>query len=134
MVFDHIGIFCADLESGAKKMADIFPGLIFDTPINDEGLKVSLLFCTDPSGVRYEIVAPHGDGNPVSGVLQSGKAIFNHVAYRVDDLYYEANRLRDSGAIPLGPPRQAVAFGGCKVMFFLPPLRFIVELIENTNK
>jgi hypothetical protein len=33
--------------------------------------------------------------------------------------------------MPLGEPRPAVAFGGARVIFFLTPLRMIVELVET---
>jgi methylmalonyl-CoA/ethylmalonyl-CoA epimerase len=100
-------------------------------PIEDPGLKVRIQFATDTSGVRYELVAPFGEGDPVSGVLTSGQAILNHVAYRVADLDAALARLRAEGALPLGPPSPAVAFGGRRVVFLLTRLRFILELVEG---
>jgi hypothetical protein len=40
-------------------------------------------------------------------------------------------KLRTLRAIPLGRPHLAVAFKGARVMFYLTPLRFVVELIEQ---
>lgn len=131
MIFDHIGLFVADLEAGRAKLSALLPIADESDPIDDAGLKVRVQFCYDTLGICYELVAPFGEGNPVSGVLESGKAVLNHVAYRVVDLQAEAARLRREGAIPLGPARPAVAFGGRDVMFFLTPLRFIIELIEE---
>lgn len=130
MIFDHIGLFVADLAQGREKLAAMLPVERFSEPVDDEGMQVRVQFANDRSGIRYELVAPFGEGNPVSGVLASGKAVLNHVAYRVGDIAAEAARLRASGAVPLGPARAAKAFGGKAVMFFLTPLRFIIELIE----
>jgi methylmalonyl-CoA/ethylmalonyl-CoA epimerase len=133
LIFDHIGLFVADLEAGRAKLSSLLPIAHESDPIDDVGLKVRVQFCTDTSGVCYELVAPFGEGNPVSGVLESGKAVLNHVAYRVENLKAETARLRGEGAIPLGSARPAVAFGGRNVMFFLTPLRFIIELIEEPS-
>lgn len=133
MIFDHIGLFVADLETGRRKLAATLPIAEVSAPIDDAGLKVRVQFCTDSSGIRYELVAPFGAGDPVSGVLEGGKSILNHVAYRVADLDAEAARLRREGAMPLGLARPALAFGGRRVMFFLTALRFIVEQIGRAH-
>jgi methylmalonyl-CoA/ethylmalonyl-CoA epimerase len=130
MTFDHIGLFVSDLEFGRQKLSALLPISECAVPVDDPGLRVRVQFCTDSSRIRYELVAPFGADNPVSGVLQSGKAVLNHVAYRVTNIASEARRFRSEGAMPLGPARPAVAFGGQRVMFFLTPLRFIIELIE----
>lgn len=131
MIFDHIGLFVSDLEDGRRKLAGMLPIIEYSEPIDDAGLKVRVQFATDSSRIRYELVAPFGEGNPVSGVLMTGKAILNHVAYRVSGLPAAGERLRQEGAIPLGPARPALAFGSRPVIFYLTPLRFIIELIET---
>lgn len=131
MIFDHIGLFVPDLETGRQHLTALLPIAQLTDPIDDPVIKVKIQFCTDTSGIRYELVAPLGEGNPVSGVLESGKGILNHVAYKVADIKAETLRLRRSGAMPLGPAKPAVAFNGQLVMFFLTPLKFIIELIED---
>ena len=86
MIFDHIGLFVADLAIGQQKLSALLPIASVSDSIDDAGLKVRVQFCTDTCGIRYELVAPFGEGNPVSGVLENGKAVLNHVAYRVADL------------------------------------------------
>ncbi|NQV82479.1 MAG: VOC family protein [Rhodospirillales bacterium] len=130
MIFDHIGLFVADLREGRQHLSALIPIVDFTEPADDPKLKVRVQFGTDSSGIRYELVAPFGDGNPVSAVLDAGKNILNHVAYTASDLNGEIDRLRDVGAIPLGPPAPAVAFAGARVIFLLTPLGFIIELIE----
>jgi len=131
MIFDHIGLFVADLDQGRRKLKALLPIAAFSEPVEDAGLKVRIQFATDASGVRYELVAPFGEGDPVSGVLASGQAILNHVAYRVEDLDADMARLRAEGALPLGPPAPAIAFGGRRGVFLLTRVRFILELVEG---
>lgn len=129
--FHHLGLFVRDLELGRKKLAALIEIRDLDEVIDDGGLRVSVQFITDSSGVRYELVAPFGDDNPVEPVLKARKNILNHVAYETDEFDVEFGRMRREGCLPLAPPRQARAFGGNRVVFFLTPLGFIFELIEG---
>ena len=131
MIFHHVGLFVPDLATGREKLAAMIPIASVSAAVDDPGLKVRVQLCTDASGVTYELVAPFGEGNPVTGVIENGRAILNHVAYTVSDLAAESERLRQGGAVPLGPARPAEAFDGAPVAFFLTPLRFIIELIEQ---
>jgi methylmalonyl-CoA/ethylmalonyl-CoA epimerase len=130
MQFDHLGVFVKTLEQGRVVLESIVPIAAVSTPFHDPLLKVSVQFLRDTSGVRYEIVAPNGQDNPVDAVLSEQRNILNHVAYRANDFDAQVARLRKARCMPLGEPRPAVAFGGARVMFFLTPLRMIVELIE----
>lgn len=130
MIFHHVGIFTSDLNIGRVKLSSILPIESVSEPIEDPGLNVQVQFCTDSSGICYELVAPLGENNPVSGILLSGKAIINHVAYTVIDIDKASKNLRESGCMPLGRARPALAFDNRRVIFFMSPLRFIIELIE----
>lgn len=131
MIFDHIGLFVRDLAVGRRRLAALLPIAHFTDMITDPLIRVQIQFGVDGTGVRYELVAPFGEGNPVEGVLASGKNILNHVAYRVADLDAALTRLEDEGCIALGPPTPAVAFGGARVVFLFTPLKFILELIDG---
>jgi methylmalonyl-CoA/ethylmalonyl-CoA epimerase len=131
MQFDHVGVFAKSLEQGRALLEEILPIASVSEPFHDPLLKVSVQFLSDASGIRYEIVAPNGEGNPVEAVLAEGRGILNHVAYRVTDFEAGVARLREARCMPLGEPRPAVAFGGARVIFFLTPLRMIVELVET---
>jgi len=133
MIFNHIGIFVSSLGIGRQHLAAMLPVLEYSDEIEDPGLKVRVQFLTDTSGIRYELVAPYGEGNPVSGVLASKKNILNHVAYTTEELDVAVDRLRVDGAIPFAVPKAAVAFGGARVIFLLTPLTFIIELIESNE-
>lgn len=132
MIFDHIGIFVPDLASGRSRMQQFLPIDRWSQPVDDPLLRVSLQFGYEASGIRYEIVAPFGPDDPVTPLLKTGHALLNHVAYRVSDLDAALIRLRQAGGLPVAPPKPALAFGGRRVAFMLTPLRFILELIEET--
>ena len=131
MRFEHIGIFVQSLEKGHFHLSECFQIVDFTDPVDDYALKVRVQFCTDSSGIRYELVSPLGEENPVSGILKSGKNVLNHVAYRVENIELEIQRLRENGCLPFGEPTPALAFSGRRVVFLLTPLRFIIELVEE---
>jgi methylmalonyl-CoA/ethylmalonyl-CoA epimerase len=131
MRFDHIGLFVSELSHGRERLAALLSIARFSDEINDPLLHVRVQFCIDASGISYELVAPLGEDNPVSAVLASGRNILNHVAYRVDSLEAAMASLRKQGSVPVGAPAPAVAFAGARVAFFLTPLRFLIELIED---
>lgn len=130
MQFDHIGVFVRDLVHGREQLAALLPIERWTEPVDDPLIKVRIQFGIDVSGIRYELVAPLGEGNPVDGALAAGTNLLNHVAYSVADIDAELRRLRRLRCIPTGPPRPAVAFDGRRVVFLLTPLGFIMELIE----
>lgn len=133
LIFDHIGVFVKNLEYGEKHLKSLFPISRIGEVINDPLLKVSIQFLYDDRGICYELVAPNGNSNPVEAVLRSGKNILNHVAYKTQDFDASISHFRSSGCIPLGQAKPAVAFRNARVIFFLTPLKIIVELIEDLN-
>jgi methylmalonyl-CoA/ethylmalonyl-CoA epimerase len=130
MNFDHIGIFVKDIEVGLAQLKNLLPivdqGEIYKDPL----LRVLVQFCYDQDGTCYELVAPFGDDNPVDPILASNNNILNHVAYKSEHFEGTVKHFRDSGCVPLSSAKPAVAFGGARVIFFLTPLRLIVEIIE----
>ncbi len=131
MIFDHVGLFVRDLAQGRERLARLLPISQWTGVFDDPLIKVRIQFGVDSSGVRYELIAPFGDGNPVDGALSAGVNLLNHVAYRVDDLDGELARLRRERCVPTTRPHPAVAFGGRRVVFLMTPLGFILELIET---
>lgn len=129
--FDHIGLFVSDLKIGLKHLSNIIEIDHVSDVIKDPVLNVAVQFIIDSGGLRYELVAPFGEKNPVEQALRSNKNILNHVAYKSNSFVSDINKLRENGCIPLGPPKKAKAFNGKRVIFFLTPLRMIVELVED---
>ena len=134
MQFDHIGIFVESLGKGREHLSQMLEIEGWTEETHDDLLKVSVQFGEDASGQRYELVAPRGEGNPVSGSLERRANLLNHVAYRVEDLDVAMALWREAKAIPLGAPKPAKAFDGARVAFFMSPLGFIVELIDGFSE
>lgn len=131
MRFHHIGLFVPDLAAGRQTLCALLPMTEWEAEIADPGLRVRVQFGLDSAGVRYELVAPFGEKNPVEGALRSGRNILNHVAYEVDDIAAARARLEGEGCFSMTEPHAAVAFGGRPVMFLMTPLKFILELIQD---
>lgn len=131
MDFDHIGIFCKSLKIGRNYLSKIFDIKKKSKEFNDNLLSVKIQFLYDKKNIKYELIEPLGKKNPVDLSLRKNRNIINHVAYKTKSFQKEISRLRKTGCIPLDKPKPAVAFNGKKVIFFLTPLRFIIELIEN---
>ena len=134
MKFDHIGIFVKQLDYGFKKFEELFKIAKASKIYNDQLLQVSVQFLYDCQNICYELVAPYGPKNPVDAVLKAGNNNLNHLAYKSPNFDIEVLRLRQRGCIPLGEAKPALAFSGARVIFFLIPLKLILELIEEVEK
>ena len=134
MKFHHIGIFVKNLNIGKKHLVKILNIKKSSQQFHDKSLKVSIQFFYDKSGIVYEIVAPLGKNNPVKKVLQENKNILNHIAYKTSNFDKTIKKLRKKGCAPLGPAKKALAFNHARVIFFVTPLNFIIEIIEQLNK
>lgn len=133
MKFDHIGIFVKDLNYGYDQLSKLIEIDRKSQVYSDPLLHVLVQFCFDNNGVCYEIVSPYGENNPVDTVLKRGVNILNHIAYKTSQFDDSVLKFRDAGCIPLGKPQPAVAFNGARVIFFLTPLKLIIELVEDIH-
>jgi methylmalonyl-CoA/ethylmalonyl-CoA epimerase len=131
MKFDHIGVFVRTIAEGGAQLSAMLPVARRSEIYTDPLIRVHVQFLYDAGGLCYELVAPYGEGNPVDGALKTRRNILNHVAYRTASLDGELAKLREQGAVPLGEPKPAVAFGGRRVVFVMTPLNFVIELIEE---
>ena len=130
MQFDHLGLVVKSLAKGRKALSEILSIHDWTAEFRDPVNGVTLQFGRDPAGVVYELLEPIDETSPVYNALSTGKAILNHVAYRVADLAAHAEAMRNAGCMPTSEPKPAVAYGGRKIQFFVTPLRLIIELIE----
>ena len=128
--FDHLGVVVKRIDKARPRMAALLAIAEWTAPIDDAVNGVRLQFGRDPAGVVYELLEPLDETSPVYPALEGGKAILNHVAYRVADLAAGAARLKAGGAAKVSDPKPAIAYGGRPIQFFVTPLRFIIELIE----
>ena len=131
MEFNHIGIFVNKLENGREELNNLFKIKKWQKPIIDNIQGVKVQFGYDASGICYELVAPYSNINPVDNVLNQGKNILNHVAYKVDNIDEAIKRLQKLNNILITGPVEAKAFDNKKIAFLFTKLRFIIELIEK---
>jgi len=128
--FDHLGVVAATLSFGREHLAAIFYvnrwTEAFEDPINN----VFVQFGLDQSNQCYELIAPRNKASPVTVFLKKKTDIVNHVAYLVESLPLEVNRLREHRCMPIADPKPAVAYDGRNIQFLLSPMGFIFELIE----
>ncbi len=128
--FDHLGVVVSRLEKGRRHLADGLGVSQWTEEIVDPVNGVRLQFGLDPAGVCFEILEPLDEQSPVYAALKTGKAILNHVAYRVPDLQAAGARLGAAGWSRTSEPKPAVAYGGRSIQFFVSPSRLVVEMIE----
>lgn len=95
MHIDHIGIAVEDLEKGVETYEKLLDGKCYKREVVEDQKvetaffrtgesKVELLGATDPDSVIAKYVAKKGEG-------------MHHVAFEVDDIYAELDRLREEG-------------------------------------
>lgn len=130
MIFDHIGLVVEDLAAGRQFLETTLAITSWTPVIHDEILGVSVCFGRSQTNPAIELIAPLGTSSPVAAALRGSKSILNHLAYLVEDLGEAAQTLRESGCLPAGDPKPALAYGGAWIQFFVSPLRFLIELIE----
>lgn len=128
--FDHLGVVVRRLDKARPRMAALLAIAEWTASVDDPVNGVRLQFGRDPAGVVYELLEPLDEHSPVYSALEGGRAILNHVAYRLADLSAGAARLKAGGAAKVSEPKPAIAYGGRPIQFFVTPLRFVIELIE----
>ena len=128
--FDHIGVVVKTIDKGRRSLGLTLGILEWTAPLRDPVNGVQVVFGRDPSGVVYELLAPLDESSPVQGALRAGKNLLNHVTYLVPNLDEAAQRMRATGCAPTADPKPAIAYGNCRIQFFVTPLNIIVELIE----
>jgi methylmalonyl-CoA/ethylmalonyl-CoA epimerase len=130
MRFDHIGVVVKTLQRGRDSLGPSLQITAWTQEWQDPVNKVWVQFGYDESGICYELIAPFGEDSPVALALKTKSRILNHVAYLVDDLAVEGERLRQTRCFPIGEPSPAIAYGGRLIQFYMSPINVIIELIE----
>ena len=129
LIFNHIGIFVKNIKK-SEKYINVFieknksSKLILDKKL---GIKAKLFY--DKKKICYELVEPYGKNNPVSGFLKRGTNILNHVAYTSNFFDETLHELRDNKFMQISEINYSKLFKS-RVVFFISPLNYIIELIE----
>jgi methylmalonyl-CoA/ethylmalonyl-CoA epimerase len=130
MRFDHIGITTTSLDDGRRLLAAAAGVQKWTAVYRDEVNDVRVQFGCCSAGVCYELVAPLSPRSPISRALAQRVNTLNHLAYLVDDLAASGAHLVDTGFVPVGPARPAIAYKNSPIQFFVSESRLLIELIE----
>lgn len=130
MKLHHIGIFVENQNKGLTFFKKLIKIKKKTNLILDKNLGVKVRFIYDMQNNCYEIVSPYTKKNPVKKILAEKKNIINHFAYKTNKFEKTILHLRKINCAPLSKPKYALAFKR-KVIFFLTPLNFIIEIIED---
>ncbi len=133
MKFDHLGIAVETLEAGREVLGRSLGVRQWTAMAIDPVQNVHYQFGLDPSGVRYELLAPLNDTSPIWRAVRTKARTLNHVAYRVPHLAATVADLVAQHWTAVSTATSAPAFDGANIQFLLNPLGFVVEFIEDNS-
>lgn len=134
----HIGIVVSDLKPSICFYKDLFgfqitrqmeeSGDYIDNMLAMRGVKVTTVKMSAPDGQMIELLQFHSHQR-----IQKMRAINDigiaHIAFEVEDLDAEYNRLKDEG-VSFNSPPQLSPDGYAKVTFCRAPEGTFIELVE----
>jgi len=128
-VIDHLGIAVRSIDQALKFYRDQLglPVTLRET-IEQEKVNVAML---PVGGPRIELIEPAGNESVIGKFIEKRGEGLHHIAIRVPDLGAALDRLRESGARLLNPPRQGA--GGHLYVFVHPASTggVLLELIQE---
>lgn len=131
MHFHHIGIIVKKLSFGTNFYKKILNKITISKTIIDKNLGVKIKFIKSNDKILYELISPYGHTSPIKNSLKKNINIINHIAYKDKNFYKTILFLKKNNFIQISNAVKAKAFKGKKVVFFLTPLKHILELIED---
>ena len=91
----HVGVAVEDLDSAVRTYERLFGGrLEHRERVEDQGVEAASL---DVGGSRIELLAPLGPDTPVGKFLAKRGPGMHHVAFEVEDVAVELDRLKADG-------------------------------------
>lgn len=131
MTLDHIGIAVKDLEN-AKSM---YEKILQYTSYYEETLgsqKVKVAFFKTGEDSKIELLEGTDETSPISKFIEKKGEGIHHMAYLVEDIHYEIERMKSEGFEPLQDSPKIGAAG--KLVFFFHPKSTGGVLIELCQK
>ena len=113
----HLGVAVHDLDEAVDTYARLFGAEVeHRAQVDEQGVEAAAVLV---GAGRVELLAPLGDETPVGRFLAKRGPGMHHVAYEVDDLRAELNRLSAEGAELIdSEPREGLF--GLQVAFVHP--------------
>ena len=131
MIFHHLGIFVKSIDKASIILSRDLKAKKASPIIVDKNLRVKVQFFKYANNLIFELIEGIGSKNPVKSSLDQNKNLLNHIAYKTNEFDFQMNKLIKKGYIQISKVSNSIAFKGKKIVFFLSPLNFIIELIEN---
>lgn len=126
---NHVAIAVPDLAAATRMYRDTL-GASVSVPQELPEHGVTVVF-VDVGNTKIELLAPLGEGSPISAFLEKNPAGgMHHVCYEVDDILAARDRLKAGGARVLGDGNPKAGAHGRPVLFLHPKDLFgtLVEL------
>jgi methylmalonyl-CoA/ethylmalonyl-CoA epimerase len=131
LVFHHIGIAVADMQTAISLYQDLLQYELVSGPFDDPIQNVSVCFLRrighDP---QIELVAPLGPNSPIDRFLKRGSGPY-HFCYEVPDIDAAISQLTDKGSMLLSGPVPAVAFEMRNIAWLQTKAKLLFELIQS---
>lgn len=124
---NHLAIAVTDLAGEAARYRDVL-GVTVSEPQDLPAHGVTVVFVALPNA-KIELIAPLGEGSPISAFLARTGGGIHHVCYEVEDIHVARDRLLAGGARVLGDGELKTGAHG-KPVLFLHPKDFSGTLIE----
>lgn len=127
---DHIGIAVEDLEATLAIYNEQFEMAIqYREVVEEQGVEAVLL---EVGGGHIELLKPLGPDTPVGKFIEKRGPGMHHVAYRVDDVQAELDRLKAAG-LELIDETPRIGIQGSTVAFVHPQSAGFVltELVKS---
>ena len=129
---DHIGVAVEDLDAGIALYEESFEmELAHRETVESQGVEAVLL---DVGDGHVELLAPLGDETPVGKYLARKGPGLHHVAYAVDDIDAELQRLAAAG-VELIDAEARTGIRGSRVAFLHPRSTggVLTEIVEAAD-
>ncbi len=92
---EHIGIAVKDLEASNRLFSKIFGKEIYKSELVDsEGVKTSFF---QIGGSKIELVSSIQSDSPISRYLENNREGMHHIAFDVEDIHEEIERIEKEG-------------------------------------
>ncbi len=129
---EHIGIAVKDLKKSNELFASLFGKPHYKTEeVESEGVKTSF-FDVGPN--KIELLEGTNENSPISKFIAKKGEGVHHIAFAVDDILSEVNRLKKEGFIVLNETPKKGADN--KLVVFLHPKStngVLIELCQEAN-
>jgi methylmalonyl-CoA/ethylmalonyl-CoA epimerase len=123
---EHIGIAVHDLENSNELFSKLFGQTAYKTEeVASEGVKTSFFMC-GPN--KIELLEATNENSPIAKYLEKNGEGIHHIAFDVEDIYTEIERLKLEGFIVINETPKKGADN--KLVAFLHPKTTNGVLIE----